>query len=215
MRSLFVSVDGPKGVGKTTLLDAVEKVFQSDIEVGRWIEKDLDPGRGETLRMLSAQRQQFSVAREESIVASLANGRATISQQINSWLSGTPRLLLIDRWYPSDAAFRRGVPFERCLAENLRRRVRQPDLAIALLCAAKVSWARASVRTRGLDSSVIADEQEHAASTSSFDAAARAQGWFEVRNEGSFEASVRQASDRIWTLLDAPGMASSTPSGER
>ncbi|MEG2914710.1 MAG: thymidylate kinase, partial [Pseudomonas sp.] len=46
---LFVSLDGPKGTGKTTLLEAVTKVLRADAKtVIRLCEKKSDPFRRET-----------------------------------------------------------------------------------------------------------------------------------------------------------------------
>ncbi|EJT84365.1 hypothetical protein PPS11_23144 [Pseudomonas putida S11] len=46
-RPLFVSIDGPKGTGKTTLLEAVTKALRADNKkVIRLCEKKSDPYRG-------------------------------------------------------------------------------------------------------------------------------------------------------------------------
>ena len=53
-RPLFIALDGPKGTGKTTLLEAVTKVLRSDNKtVIRLCEKKSDPYRGETMALVN------------------------------------------------------------------------------------------------------------------------------------------------------------------
>ena len=53
-RPLFISLDGPKGTGKTTLLEAVTAVLRADNKkVIRLCEKKSDPFRGETMALVN------------------------------------------------------------------------------------------------------------------------------------------------------------------
>ena len=53
-RPLFVSIDGPKGTGKTTLLEAVTQALRVDgKKVIRLCEKKSDPYRGETMALVN------------------------------------------------------------------------------------------------------------------------------------------------------------------
>ena len=53
-RPLFVSLDGPKGTGKTTLLEAITKVLRADNKkVIRLSERNNDPCRAETMALVN------------------------------------------------------------------------------------------------------------------------------------------------------------------
>jgi thymidylate kinase len=53
-RPLFVSLDGPKGTGKTTLLEAVTQVLRAgNQKVIRLCEIKSDPFRGETMALVN------------------------------------------------------------------------------------------------------------------------------------------------------------------
>ena len=52
-RPLFVSLDGPKGTGKTTLLEAVTQALRADNKkVIRLCERKSDPYRAETMALV-------------------------------------------------------------------------------------------------------------------------------------------------------------------
>ena len=180
--TIFVSFDGPKGVGKTTVIDSVEAELRTSCSVVRFAEKDLDPFRGQSRQLLAALPEAGDISLEMEAVRLLARGR----REITLWLAGQAGVdvVLMDRWYPSDAALRRSVPFQDCLAENLRIDVAVPDLVIALVCDPDEAWARANRRGRGLDSSVIRSQADHRRSFTTFTSAAKAHGWLVVRNDG-------------------------------
>lgn len=130
----------------------------------------------------------------------LADSRAWITRHV---LTQQPpdSIILIDRWYPSDAAFRRTVPFAEILQLNIDRHVRVPDLHVGVVTAAEVSWGRAAARQRGLSSTVIHTLEEHAACTEAFERAVSDNGWVLCRNEGLIGDATRQVVSEISRVL--------------
>lgn len=209
-RQLFVSLDGPKGAGKTTLLEAMTKVLRADNKkVIRLCEKKSDPFRAETMALVNRLARNPSLDLEREICARFADSRAWISRNV---LTKQPpdSIILMDRWYPSDAAFRRMVPFAEILQLNIERNVRTPDLHVGVVTAPEISWARAAARTRGLSSTVIHKLEEHIACTQAFEREIAGQGWVLCRNEGTIEDATRQVIAEIYKALgcsDGTGLA--------
>ncbi|MGA5653508.1 dTMP kinase [Rahnella contaminans] len=200
-RQLFVSLDGPKGTGKTTLLEAITKVLRADNKkVIRLCEKKSDPFRGETMALVNRLARNPSLDLELEVCARFADSRAWISRKV---LTKQPpdSIILMDRWYPSDAAFRRMVPFAEILQLNIERNVRTPDLHVGVVTAPDISWARAAARTRGLSSTVIHNLEEHVACTQAFEREMAGQGWVLCRNEGTIEDATRQVIVEIYKAL--------------
>ncbi|UVM58453.1 thymidylate kinase [Pseudomonas sp. B21-012] len=200
-RPLFVSLDGPKGTGKTTLLEAVTKALRADKhKVIRLCEKKSDPFRGATMALVNQLVRNPCRDLELAVCKRLADSRTWISAHV---LSKQPAdsIILIDRWYPSDAAFRRLVPFAEILQLNLERNVRVPDLHVGVVTDPEVSWARAAARNRGLNSTVMHRLEEHVASTEAFEQAVADNGWVLCRNEGTIEEATRQVVSSIYAVL--------------
>lgn len=200
-RPLFVSLDGPKGTGKTTLLEAVTKALRADNQkVIRLCEKKSDPYRGETMALVNRLVRSPCRDLELAVCQRLADSRYWISQHV---LTKQPAdsIILIDRWYPSDAAFRQIVPFAEILRLNIDRDVRVPDLHVGVVTAPEVSWARAAARTRGLSSTVMRRLEEHVASTQAFERAVADHGWVLCRNEGTIEDATMQVVAEIHKAL--------------
>ena len=130
----------------------------------------------------------------------LADSRSWISRHV---LTTQPAdsIILIDRWYPSDAAFRRIVPFAEILQLNMDRGVRVPDLHVGVVTDPEVSWARAAARSRGLGSTVLHNLEEHVACTRAFEQAIADHGWALCRNEGTIEDATMQVVSGIYRLL--------------
>jgi thymidylate kinase len=199
-RPLFISFDGPKGTGKTTLLEAITRALRADgRKVIRLCEKKSDPDRGATMALVNQVARQPGQALEKEVCQRLADSRAWISRHV---LPRQPSdsIILIDRWYPSDAAFRRTVPFEQILQLNIERDVRVPDLHVGVVTAPDVSWARAAARSRGLGSTVISRLDEHVASTEAFERAVADHGWVLCRNEGTVEEATRRMVGEICSV---------------
>jgi thymidylate kinase len=203
-RSLFVSLDGPKGAGKTTLLEAVTKVLRADNKkVIRLSESKSDPYRGETMALVNKLVRNSTRDLELEVCERFADSRTWISEHV---LAKQPpgSIILIDRWYPSDAAFRRIVPFAEILQLNIDRNVRVPDLHVGVVTAPDISWARAAARSRGLGSTVIHKLEEHVACTRAFERAIADHGWVLCRNEGTIEDATMQVISEIYRVLRCP-----------
>jgi len=200
-RALFVSLDGPKGAGKTTLLEAITKVLRADNKkVIRLCEKKSDPHRAETMTLVNRLARNPTRDLEWEVCQRLADSRTWISRHV---LTQQPpgSIILIDRWYPSDAAFRQSVPFAEILQLNIDRNVQVPDLHVGVVTHPDLSWARAAARSRGLGSTVIHKLEEHVACTQAFEQAIADHGWFSCRNEGSIEDATMRVISEIHSVL--------------
>jgi thymidylate kinase len=205
-RPLFISLDGPKGVGKTTLLEAITKVLRADNKkVIRLCEKKSDPYRRETMALVNrlARNPALDLDLELEVCERFADSRAWISRHV---LTKQPpgSIILMDRWYPSEAAFRRMVPFAKILQLNIERNVRTPDLHVGVVTAPDISWARAAARPRGLSSTVIHKLEDHVACTKAFEREIADHGWFLCRNEGMIEDATMQVISEIYRVLGYP-----------
>jgi thymidylate kinase len=203
-RPLFVTVDGPKGAGKTTLLEAITKALRADNKkVIRFCEKKSDPYRGETMALVNRLARNPDMALEWEVCKRFADSRAWISQQVLTKQSADS-IILMDRWYPSDAAFRRIIPFAEILRLNIERNVRAPDLHVGVVTAPDISWARAAARPRGLSSTVMHKLEEHIACTQAFEREVTAHGWFLCRNETTIEDATMQIVSEIYRVPGCP-----------
>ncbi len=199
--SLFISLDGPKGTGKTTLLESVTQALRADNrKVIRISEKKSDPYRGETMALVNQFVRDPCRDLEMKVCERLALSRAWITQHV---LARQPKdsIILIDRWYPSEAAFRRLVPFAEILRLNIEHGVRVPDLHVGVVTDPEISWSRAAARSRGLSSTVMHELHEHVVCTQAFERAVADHGWVLCRNEGTLEAATRQVVSAIQGLL--------------
>ncbi len=140
---------------------------------------------------------------EREVCQRLADSRAWISRHV---LTKQPAdcIILMDRWYPSDAAFRRMVPFAEILQLNFERNVRTPDLHVGVVTAPEISWARAASRSRGLGSTVISKLEEHVACTEAFEREIANHGWVLCRNEGTTEDATMQIISEIYRVPGCP-----------
>ncbi len=196
-RPLFISFDGPKGTGKTTLLEAVTAALRAgNQKVVRLCERKSDPDRGETMALVNELARNPSRELEWVVCQRFAKSRRWISQHV---LTGQPQdsIILIDRWYPSDAAFRHEIPFAEILQLNRDRGVQTPDLHVGVITEPAISWARAANRSRGLGGTVIQKYAEHVVCSEMFEQAAADQGWVVCRNEGAVEDAVMQVVSEI------------------
>lgn len=202
-RPLFVSMDGPKGTGKTTLLEAVTKALRADNKkVIRLCERKSDPYRSKTMVLVNQLARTPSRDLEWEVCKRFADSRAWISRHVLTQ-QPTDSIVLIDRWYPSDAAFRRGVPLTDILQLNSDRNVQVPDLHVGVVTDPDISWARAAARRRGLSSTVIQRLEEHIACTQAFERAVADHGWVLCRNEGTIDGATQQVISEIYNVLES------------
>ena len=200
-RQLFVSLDGPKGTGKTTLLESITQVLRADNrKVIRLSEQKSDPFRAETMALVNRLARNPSVELEREICERFAVSRAWISQNVLTKQPGNC-IILMDRWYPSDAAFRRMMSFAEILQRNIELNVRAPDLHVGVVTAPEISWERAAARSRGLGSTVIHKLEEHVACTRVFEQEMTNHGWFLCRNEGTVQEATMQVIAEIYKTL--------------
>ncbi|NMX82180.1 MULTISPECIES: dTMP kinase [Pseudomonas] len=200
-RALFISMDGPKGTGKTTLLEAVTTALRADnLKVVRLCERKSDPCRAQTMALVNTFARDPSRDLELEVCERFADSRSWITRNV---LAAQPpdSIILMDRWYPSDAAFRRLIPFADILELNINRQVQVPDLHVGVVTAAQISWARAAARRRGLSSTVMSKLEEQVACTEAFERAAVEQGWVVCRNEWTIEEAVRRVVLQIYKVL--------------
>ena len=198
---LFVSLDGPKGTGKTTLLEAVTLALRANNnKVIRLSEKKSDPDRAQTMALVNQLARNPGRDLEWEVCERFAASRAWMSRQV---LAKQPAdsIILMDRWYPSEAAFRQKVPFAEILQLNIDRNVRVPDLHVGVVTTADISWARAAARRRGLSSTVIHRLEEQVACTRTFEQAIADHGWFLCRNEGTLEDATMRVVAEIDRVL--------------
>lgn len=198
---LFVSLDGPKGTGKTTLLEAVTLALRANNKkVIRLSEKKSDPNRAQTMALVNQLARNPGRDLEWEVCQRFADSRAWMSRQV---LAKQPAdsIILMDRWYPSEAAFRQKVPFAEILQLNIDRNVRVPDLHVGVVTTADISWARAAARRRGLSSTVIHRLEEQVACTRTFEQAIADHGWFLCRNEGTLEDATMRVVAEIDRVL--------------
>ena len=200
-RPLFISLDGPKGTGKTTLLEAVTQVLRANNKkVIRLSEKKSDPNRAQTMALVNQLARNPGRDLELEVCERFADSRAWMSRHV---LAKQPAdsIILMDRWYPSDAAFRQRLPFAEILQLNIDRNVRVPDLHVGVVTAADISWARAAARRRGLGSTVMHSLEEQIACTRTFEQAITDHGWFLCRNEGTLEDATMRVVAEIDRVL--------------
>jgi thymidylate kinase len=200
-RPWFVSLDGPKGTGKTTLLEAVTKALRADNKkVIRLCERKSDPYRGQTMALVNELARNPDRDLELEVCERFADSRRWISQHV---LPEQPpgSIILMDRWYPSDAAFRRLIPFAEILRLNIDRGVQVPDLHVGVVTDPDISWARAAARSRGLGSTVIHNLEEQIACTQAFERAMADHDWVLCRNEGTIEDATMQVVAEIHKAL--------------
>jgi len=169
-------------------------------KVVRLCERNNDPGRAETMALVNQLVRNPSRALELQVCERLADSRRWITLNV---LPKQPAdsIILIDRWYPSDAAFRRLIPFAEVLRLNMAREVRVPDLHVGVVTDPEISWARAAARTAGLRSTVMFNLAEQVASTEAFERAVADNGWVLCRNEGTVEEATRQVVAQVGRVL--------------
>ncbi|MFD2442600.1 hypothetical protein ACFSO7_01120 [Bacillus sp. CGMCC 1.16607] len=197
-KPFFISFDGPKGVGKSTLLEGVYQHLSKEYTVTKLIEKELDPFRDQVKDILLG-KNELNLQLELEVIDLLAKGRAWITQEYIQ--KANTDFILIDRWYPSDAAFRKLHSFDTCLEINLNYGVAVPNLIIATTCNPEVSMHRATSREDGLRSIVIHDMKDHIESTTRFEIALNKHNWYLTPTDKSKEEVVENVITGIMNRI--------------
>ncbi|AIR91069.1 dTMP kinase [Pseudomonas cremoricolorata] len=201
-RPLLICLDGAKGVGKTTLLEAVTHALRRQGHtVVRLSERNHDPQRAETMALVNACARHPDAELEWRICQRLADSRAWISREV---LPEQPpgSLILMDRWFASDAAFRRRVAFADVLQLNVQRGVQVPDLQVGVVTDPHLSWARAQARRQGLRSTVVQAFEDHVACSQAFERVIGEQGWLQCRNDGALAVAATQLLSAVHVVLE-------------
>lgn len=196
---VLITFDGPKGVGKTTLIQRVEKrLFDIGHAVDVLSEKILmaEVFGTEVDDAYRALKASPGLASEQALAQLHMRGRIRIEEAY--FRNSEADVLLLDRWYPSDAVFRQHIDIAATIEANLQAGVRMPDVAFAVTCNADVSWKRAHLRARQLDSKVIDTFDDHKASTMRFERMARRFDWRILRTE---DANPDELSDLAVTAI--------------
>ena len=195
---------GPKGAGKTTLIDLTSKRLR---EVGKvveiWTEKELMAAvcGPELEAAYFGAKLHPGITSDTALAALHRAGRVRISD--SSLRDAKAEIVLLDRWYPSDVVFRRYIDVQVVVEANIEAGVRVPDVAFAVTCNAAISWKRARGRERGLDSKIIRSKRDHVESTERFERAATAHGWLVVRSDhASADEMSRAVANCILAQLD-------------
>jgi thymidylate kinase len=222
--ALLVTFDGPKGVGKSTLIaHAKQRLHDLGRSVQVLTEKKL------MAAVLGTRLEDAYVAlklnpgpKSELDIAELhRRGRVFIT---NTYLCDiATEVVLLDRWYPSDAVFRRHIDVTKAIEENLLAGVRVPDIAFAVSCDPLISWQRAHLRERRLDSKVISDYDDHVNSTNRFEGIASDYGWQILRSDSmgadQLSSSVIDTIESLQKKAFGPGAPTSamdtTPASHR
>jgi thymidylate kinase len=200
MGSIFVTFDGPKGVGKSTLMRILHDLLKRQVSVASYEEKIVDPYRKQASRILRENRNGLTLEHERRVVEFLVRGREYITREIV--VPSREQFVLFDRWYPSEAAFRRHVSFDECMKLNHSAGVAKPALVLAVLCHPRESWRRMELRERGHDSLVIRDYADHWRSTESFRDAAQRSDWTMVDSHEDPDSTAEHLSKTLMKLVD-------------
>lgn len=182
--TLLATFDGPKAVGKSTLIYEVHRALVAEgYNVEVLVEKELLPERIRTLLepLYEKHRRNPAVETDAAIADLLLQGRRHISTTTLALNSAD--IVLMDRWYPSDAVFRRYIDVEKAINENIAAGVQVPDAVFAVSCDPATSWERAHARSRSLDSKVIHDLEGHTSASERFDLVARRRGWHRLYSD--------------------------------
>ena len=196
--AFLCTFDGPKGVGKSTVIGEVAaRLHRAGWTVSVQVEKEvLHALCGASLTEAHARfRENPSLTSEKELASRYMFARVAASA---GPLANNPaQIILLDRWYPSDAVFRTHIDSAEVIKANLHAGVRRPDLAIAVTCAPAISWRRAHQRARRLDSQVISSLADHEVSTIRFEAAAEIHGWCFLRTDSTSPAALGETVERL------------------
>ena len=196
--TIFISFDGPKSVGKSTLIGvAHEQLIQEGILAEVRVEKLMISPRIRNVldELFARHRLAPSEETDSAIAEQMLQARMEITSQ--NILHSEVEVVLLDRWYPSDAVFRQYLDADAIIAKNIQAGVLIPDIVFAVVCSPEISWQRAHALERNLDSKVIFDFAAHELSNTNFLRKARNHKWHvletDSRSPESLAAEVVQS----------------------
>jgi thymidylate kinase len=193
---MIIAIDGCKGVGKTTLLDSMQQELTCTVIA----EAKEDPFRCKTLELLSGFGTGITRGQELMLLERFCQGRASMVKDIVSAESITA-LVLLDRWYLTDFAFRKHLGLHEVLEASRLHDVLKPDLYIVLTCEPSTAWERLSTRQRGLDSRSVTTLHEWVRINERFIDAADRIGGMILRTDTKLEAS----KNALRSILESKG----------
>nr|WP_315468603.1 hypothetical protein [uncultured Undibacterium sp.] len=213
--SIIVTFDGPKAVGKTTLIQRVcERLDTAGFDTSILVEKDLMPEevKCSLIPLFEQMRIAPCIEIDPAIADVHLDGRIWISREYLSMPA--TKLVLLDRWYPSDTVFRRYLPREVLVSSNIAKGVLVPDIVVAVICTPELSWKRAHQRMRSLDSKVISDFDAHVRSTENFKTAALEFGWMLIESDSRSpdDLAIEVCNEILLRLIAKEGAASAAMS---
>lgn len=182
--TLFATFDGPKAVGKSTLISVVQRnLFDRGFEPLLLVEKDLLPEqiKREVSILYGEYKINPCMQTDAAIADCLLQARLHISKNILQLVQCD--VVLMDRWYPSDAVFRRYIDAEKIIDDNIASGVRVPDVIFSVICDSEISWQRAHQRSRSLDSKVVYDFASHRETSIRFESIAARSNWTLLRSD--------------------------------
>lgn len=183
-RPVMVSFDGPKSVGKSTLISLIGPSLNTvGVRVRTIVEKEVVPASiSQRLEGLYAEiRHRPGRQADMAVAQALLEARVWVTRNVLADVDAD--IVLMDRWYPSDTVFRRFLDPSEVVEANLAAGVLVPDVVLAVSCDPVTSWARATARRRGLDSKVVSSFADHEETTRRFVAAAEKYDWDVVQTD--------------------------------
>jgi len=148
-KGLFITLEGIEGVGKTTQVDYVGKLFR---EHGRTVTITREPGGtsvGEMIRSILLDRKELDICIETELLLMFA-ARAQHLQRIIEPALARDEVLICDRFTDASFAYQgggRGIPCEKIKQLQIWVQGRlEPDLTLLLDAPASTGLARAGLR---------------------------------------------------------------------
>lgn len=182
--TIVITFDGPKGVGKTTLIEHIVKRLQNlNKNVRNLVEKDLMEITLKNKLEVAYKKLKIDpgYAAEKTTLTLYIEGRINISKKYLH--ESDAEIILLDRWYPSDTVFRRHINVSDIIEANMIAGVFVPNITFAITCDPATSWERALKRERKLDSKIINTFEDHVNSTIRFESAAKTNNWHLLNSE--------------------------------
>ncbi|MGC4950924.1 dTMP kinase [Streptomyces sp. DT224] len=202
-RGIFITLDGPSGVGKSTTLQALSDALTGQ---GIPVRRTLEPSTRETGRFVS---ENFAHIRGHALACLVAADRYQhVEHEIEPWLT-TGETVVCDRYLASSLVMQRldGVPLQFLV--NLNADVLRPDLAVILTADPRLIAER--IASRGPRNRFHRDPTAPDREVSLYTEAAKILTGIGVPNVlvvNTGEATPKEVAERITSELAALSLAS-------